>query len=87
MLFSGSPLAPALQLESPGEWGVATHISDFLFFFFPLHSHLQHMDVPRPGIESELQLQPKPQLLPSWSLIHCTGWGLNWLRHRDKLDL
>ena len=31
---------------------------NFLFFWL----HLQHMEVPRPGNESELQLQPTPQL-------------------------
>ena len=31
----------------------------FLFLFWP---HLRHMEVPRPGTESELQLQPMPQL-------------------------
>ena len=32
------------------------------FFFFFLHLHLQHMEVPRLGGELELQLQPIPQL-------------------------
>ena len=31
-----------------------------LFFLFQLHP--QHMAVPRPGIKSELQLRPLPQL-------------------------
>ena len=30
--------------------------SFFFFFLFFLGSHLQHMEIPRPGIESELQL-------------------------------
>ena len=34
-----------------------TRISINLFFFlFFLHSHLWHMEVPRPGVEFELQL-------------------------------
>jgi len=32
----------------------------FFFFFFWLY--LQHMEVPRPGIKSEMQLQATPQL-------------------------
>lgn len=31
----------------------------FIYFLWPCP---QHMDVPRPGIESELQLQPTPQV-------------------------
>ena len=33
------------------------------FFFFPFFwPHLQHMEIPGPGIKSEPQLQPMPQL-------------------------
>ena len=34
----------------------------FFFFFFFLGPHLQHMEVPRLTVESELQLLPIPQL-------------------------
>ena len=35
------------------------------------------MEIPRPGIESELYLQPMPQLQQCWVLlIHCTGLGI-----------
>ena len=34
----------------------------FLSFFFFYRLHPQHMEVPRPGVESELQLQSMPQL-------------------------
>ena len=36
-------------------------MKSFFFFFFFLGLHLQHTEVPRPGIESELQLRPTPQ--------------------------
>lgn len=32
------------------------------FFFLILWLHSQHMEVPGPGIASEVQLQPMPQL-------------------------
>ena len=35
----------------------------FVYLFFFLWPHLQHMEVPGLGVESELQLQPTPQLL------------------------
>ena len=38
------------------------------FFFFLYQMHLQHTEVPRPGIKSELQLQPYPQLPQCWFL-------------------
>ena len=34
--------------------GLTHHLLTFFFFIF--ESHLQHMEVPRPGVESELQL-------------------------------
>ena len=46
--------------------------SDFSFFFsffvvvFFLWPHLQHMEVPGPGFESELQLRPKPRPWSQW---------------------
>ena len=48
-----------------------------IFFFFL--AVLQHMEVPRPGIESELQLRPTPQLqqcqIPSPAVLD-QGWKL-----------
>ena len=42
-----------------------------VFCFFFLQMYLQHMEVPRPGVELELQLQPMPQL---WQhLIHAVS--------------
>ena len=32
-----------------------------LYFFFFLWPHLGHMEVPRLGVEFEVQLRPKPQ--------------------------
>ena len=40
----------------------------FFFFFFFFWLHLQHMEIPRPGMESEQQLWPTPQLLQPWIL-------------------
>ena len=34
-----------------------------IFFFFFLEPHLQHMEVFRLGVESELHLPPTPQLM------------------------
>ena len=39
-----------------------------LFYFIFLWLHLWQMEIPRPGIESELQLQPTPQLWQCWIL-------------------
>ena len=43
---------------------VSQSTPDFFFFFFLLH--LWHMEVPRPGTEPELLLQPTPQLCQCW---------------------
>ena len=40
----------------------------FCFFGFFKQPHLQHMEVLRPGAESEPQLQPTPQLWQCWIL-------------------
>ena len=40
----------------------------FLFLFFFLRLHPSHMEVPRPGIESELQLLLMPHLWQCWIL-------------------
>lgn len=44
----------------------------FLFLFW---LHLQHIEVPKPGTESELQLQPISQLWQCWipNLLHHSG--------------
>ena len=46
------------------------HLSKFLW------RHLYHMEVPRPGIESQLQLQPMPQLQQCWIFNHCAWPGI-----------
>ena len=49
-----------------------------VFFFFQL-LHLWHMEVPRPGTESEPQLQPMPQLERRWIFSPTApGQGLNF---------
>ena len=39
---------------------------NFPFFFFLFQLHPWHVEVPGPGIKSELQLQPMPQLQQCW---------------------
>ena len=41
----------------------------FFFFFFFLGPHLKHMEVPRPGVQSELQMLAYATATPDWSLI------------------
>ena len=50
------------------------HSSFFFFFFFPFQGwlHLQHMEVPWLGVQSELQLP--------W---HCSGCGIGCRRGLD----
>ena len=43
-------------------------VCSFGVFFFFLWLHPQHVEVPRPGIESERQLLPEPQLCQCWIL-------------------
>ena len=47
-----------------------------LFLFQP---HLQYTEVPQPGIESELELQPMPQINQCWFLN-----PLRWARDRSR---
>ena len=65
----------------------------FLYIFFFLRLHLQHMEVPRLGVEQELQLQayamaPAIPDLSSICKLHCSlqqCWILNPLREtRDQ---
>ena len=58
----------------------------FFFFFFFLGLHLWHMEVPRLGVESELQLTAyttataMPDLSCIWKLHH-RSWQLDSLTH------
>ena len=45
---------------------IYSSLVNFLFWFWGLHT--QHMEVPRPGKESEPQLQPVPQWQQYWIL-------------------
>ena len=47
----------------------------YSFFFLNLWPHLQHVKVPGPGTESELQLQPMPYcgITGSFNLLHLAG--------------
>ena len=51
----------------------------FFFFFFFLGPHLRHMEVARLGVESELQLEPTPQLqrhrIPAASVTHAEAYS------------
>ena len=49
----------------------------FIFYFFIFWLYPRHMEVPRPGIESEPQLQPTPTGAATLDLLtHCTGLGI-----------
>ena len=53
---------------------IGLYISFFFLFFFATP---QHMEVPRTGIKSELQLRPMPQLRQCWILNPlCHKWEL-----------
>ena len=53
----------------------------FIYLFITLWPHLWHMDLPRPGIESKLQLQSMVPLWPHRILItHCAGPGIESIR-------
>ena len=60
-----SPLKPVCQ--PPGTWS----ISFVFYFFFFLQPHLEHMEVLRLGVESELQLPAytTAKATPDWSHI------------------
>ena len=45
----------------------------FYFFFLPFRLHPGHMEVPRPGMESEPQLQPMPPLWQPWIFNRLRG--------------
>ena len=51
------------QLLAPHQFSDLRNAFLFFFFFFLLllWPHLQYMEVPRPGVELELQLRPTPQ--------------------------
>ena len=54
---------------------ITTNHKLFLFLIFWLY--LWHIDVPGPGIESETQLQPMPQLQQHQILLtHCAVPGI-----------
>ena len=79
-LMLGGPLPPATILgpwtsfsslpNTPLFWD-CLHFTIWLFFFF-LQLHLQHMEVPRPGVKSELLLRsappPQPQQHQIWAV-------------------
>ena len=50
-----------------GEGGVLGPSLWVLIIFFFLGPHLWHTDVPGLGVDSELQLRPKPQPEPHWT--------------------
>ena len=49
------------------------HEKEFFFLIFLFQPSLQHMEVPRPGSEYKLQLQPTPQLQRCW-ILNPLGW-------------
>ena len=46
----------------------------FPFFFFFLQLHLRHMEVPRLGVNTELQLRPTPQPQQLWIQAACATY-------------
>ena len=66
--------------------GVSIHETFFFGFFFMVH--LQHMEGPRPGVQSELQLPAYTTAAATWdlslvcNLYHSSGQCqiLNWVR-------
>ena len=65
----------SLSLTSSRFIYIATH--DRISFYF-FKSYVQHMEVPRPGIESDSKLQTVPQLQQHWILSPTAlGWGSN----------
>ena len=57
-------------------WAIFKHILQYFFFF--LWPHLWHMEVPRIGIESELELWTTPQLQQCW-ILNLLLWARNWM--------
>ena len=55
------------------KFGVHTGVYDV---FFPLSGHPTAYGVPGPGIRSDSQLQPRPQLWQQWIHNHCAGLGI-----------
>ena len=56
------------------------------FSFFLFCPHPWHIEVPGPGMESEAQLWPMPELQQSQILNQLPWLGWNWCLHRDRLD-
>lgn len=54
---------------------MCVHFVFCLFVCFFLGRHLQHMEIPKLGIESELQLRSTPQLWQHRILTHCPTVG------------
>lgn len=50
--------------------------SDISFYLY-FGPHQQHMEVPRPGIKSKPEVQPKPQLQQSQIHNHCARPGID----------
>ena len=70
MMGSGlAKLSPLLQSYS-GQMrykiALRSPIAFMLCIFFFQWPHLRHMEVPRPGVKSEMWLQPMPQLQLQW---------------------
>ena len=65
-------LTPTMAILCLTFWGISRLFSTVwqccFFFGGGGGSHLWHIEVPGPGIESEPQLQPKPQLQQCWIL-------------------
>ena len=54
----------------PGKGGEGKEIRGFLFVFCILGLHMRHMEVPRRGVESELQLPAYATATATWDPSH-----------------
>ena len=72
--------AVSLQESAPWHMGRISVKLTFFFFFFFLGLYLQHMEVPRLGVKSELWLWPTPQ--PQQLGIRATSATYSLQQHR-----
>ena len=65
----------------PRSHGIESHICQFFFGLFFGGQHLQHMEVPRLGVESELQLPAYATATAMQDLSHiCDLYHSSWQR-------
>ena len=85
-------VAPARTRVSDSSGTSRPLVLGSFFFSFLFRLHLQHMEVPRPGAESELQLQTMPQpwqrqILNPLSYSRSSSWIILLVIHSTALQL